>query len=102
MSHCVVQQRRLQARRHSTTYCYDFPAVFQDALLALWAAYEAESGQRPPPAPVMEATELVLDSAAGGPWFSPSDFRTANLSLKEVCPIPLPPSEPLCLSGALT
>lgn len=78
-----MQQRRLQARRHSTTYCYDFPAVFQDALLALWAAYEADSGHRQPPAPVVEATELVLDSA-NAPDFNPSDFRTANIGLKEV------------------
>ena len=77
-----MQQRRLQARRHSTTYCYDFPAVFQDALRALWAAHEADSGVRQPPAPVVEASELLLDaSSCGG---STSDFRTANAELKEV------------------
>jgi hypothetical protein len=27
-----LQQKRLAARRHTTTYCYDFPAVFESAL----------------------------------------------------------------------
>lgn len=31
-----LQQKRLSARRHNTTYCYDFPAVFESALR--WAA----------------------------------------------------------------
>ena len=33
-----LQQRRLAARRHAVTYCYDFPSVFEDALRELWAA----------------------------------------------------------------
>lgn len=36
-----LQQKRLAARRHRTTYCYDFPAVFEDALRTLWAARAA-------------------------------------------------------------
>ena len=32
-----LQQKRLAARRHKTTYCFDFPAVFEDALRQLWA-----------------------------------------------------------------
>ena len=84
----MVQQRRLQARRHNTTYCYDFPAVFQDALLALWAAHEADSVHRQPAAPVVEATELVLDCGAAPGMTNPSDFRTPNIALKEVQLLP--------------
>jgi acetyl-CoA carboxylase/biotin carboxylase 1 len=36
-----LQQKRLAARRHRTTYAYDFPAVFEDALRTLWAARAA-------------------------------------------------------------
>ena len=36
-----LQQKRLAARRHKTTYCFDFPAVFEDALRQLWAARAA-------------------------------------------------------------
>jgi acetyl-CoA carboxylase/biotin carboxylase 1 len=32
-----LQQRRLAARRHAVTYCYDFPSVFEDALREIWA-----------------------------------------------------------------
>lgn len=32
-----LQQKRLAARRHKTIYCFDFPAVFEDALRQLWA-----------------------------------------------------------------
>lgn len=54
-----LQQRRLQARRHSTTYCYDFPAVFEDALRSMWAEYEASAGNRPQGGALVEATELI-------------------------------------------
>eukprot|EP00892_Ulva_mutabilis_P004884 jgi/Ulvmu1/2768/UM014_0226.1 len=57
-----LQQRRLQARRHSTTYCYDFPAVFEDALRSMWADHEADAGQRPQTGALVEATELVMQS----------------------------------------
>lgn len=33
-----LQQKRLAARRHAVTYCYDFPAVFEGALRDIWAA----------------------------------------------------------------
>lgn len=56
-----LQQRRLHARRHSTTYCYDFPAVFENALRAVWAAHLAQSGGAAPTgAPLVHSTELVL------------------------------------------
>lgn len=46
-----LQQKRLSARRHKTTYCYDFPAVFENALREIWAARAAagEPGAVPPP-----------------------------------------------------
>lgn len=45
-----LQQKRLAARRHATTYCYDFPAVFEDALRQEWArrAAAGEPGAVPP------------------------------------------------------
>ena len=33
-----LQQKRLAARRHKTTFCYDFPSVFGTALRDMWAA----------------------------------------------------------------
>ena len=36
-----LQQKRLAARRHATTYCYDFPSVFNTALRDIWAARTA-------------------------------------------------------------
>lgn len=46
-----LQQKRLAARRHKTTYCYDFPSVFGNALREAWAARAAagEPGAVPPP-----------------------------------------------------
>ena len=32
-----LQQKRLAARRHKTTYCYDFPSVFGTALRDIWS-----------------------------------------------------------------
>ena len=34
----ALQQKRLAARRHKTTYCYDFPSVFSNALRQAWLA----------------------------------------------------------------
>lgn len=31
-----MQQKRLAARRHKTTYAYDFPTVFGNALREIW------------------------------------------------------------------
>lgn len=45
----ILQQKRLAARRHRTTYCYDFPSVFQTALRDIWAAraVNGEPGNKP-------------------------------------------------------
>lgn len=56
-----LQQKRLAARRHKTTYCYDFPAVFENALREIWAA-RASAGEPnavPPAARLVEVQELV-------------------------------------------
>lgn len=44
-----LQQKRLAARRHKTTYCYDFPSVFGTALRDIWTGRAAagEPGSMP-------------------------------------------------------
>lgn len=51
-----LQCKRLAARRHKTTYVYDYPSVFSNALKGLWTrrAEAGEPGDIPkgePPAP---------------------------------------------------
>ncbi|KAF5828836.1 carboxyl transferase domain-containing protein [Dunaliella salina] len=55
-----LQQRRLAARRHNVTYCYDFPAVFETALREIWAARAAagEPNAFPPSGRLCVAEEL--------------------------------------------
>ena len=59
----ALQQKRLMARRHGTTYCYDFPTVFANALKELWTerALAGEPCSTPPPGALVEATELGFD-----------------------------------------
>lgn len=52
-----LQQKRLAARRHKTTYCYDFPAVFENALREMWAE-RAAAGE---PHAVPPATAKLVD-----------------------------------------
>ncbi|PSC75189.1 acetyl-carboxylase 1-like [Micractinium conductrix] len=61
-----LQQKRLAARRHATTYCYDFPAVFEDALRQEWArrAAAGEPGAVPPAGKLLEVHELVMPAGA--------------------------------------
>jgi len=64
-----LQQKRLAARRHRTTYCYDFPSVFENALRGIWAARSAarEPGADAAPPPgdrLVEAVELVMPADA--------------------------------------
>ena len=44
-----LQQKRLAARRHKTTYAYDFPSVFGNALREQWTAraVAGEGGAQP-------------------------------------------------------
>lgn len=74
-----LQQRRLQARRHSTTYCYDFPAVFEDALRSMWAEHGASASHRPQGGALVEAAELVNDRDA-------LDYRQLDAPLMPVRP----------------
>lgn len=45
----LSHQKRLAARRHKTTYCYDFPSVLQTALRDIWntRAMNGEPGIMP-------------------------------------------------------
>jgi len=59
----TLQLKQMTARRHKTTYCYDFPAVFEHALMQLWAR-RASAGEPDAVAPssrLVEAEELVPD-----------------------------------------
>jgi acetyl-CoA carboxylase/biotin carboxylase 1 len=60
-----LQYKRLIARRHNTTYCRDFPAVFENALRQMWAARAAggEPGAVPPAGRLVELAELVPETA---------------------------------------
>ena len=67
----LLQQKRLAARRHNTTYCYDFPAVFENALRMTWAerAAAGEPDAVPPLGKLVEATELVPTAETAGKGF---------------------------------
>ncbi|EIE18073.1 hypothetical protein COCSUDRAFT_26470 [Coccomyxa subellipsoidea C-169] len=56
-----LQQKRLAARRHKTTYAYDFPTVFGNALRELWTA-RAIAGEpcAAPKGRLVEVEELVM------------------------------------------
>jgi hypothetical protein len=68
----ALQRKRLAARRHKTTFCYDFPSVFGNALRQAWdaraAAGEPDSG--PPPGPLIGLQELCAAPTedARAPW----------------------------------
>ena len=49
-----LQQKRLAARRHKTTFAYDFPSVFANALRKIWMDRDA-SGECDGPVPGMLA-----------------------------------------------
>eukprot|EP00889_Picochlorum_renovo_P007752 jgi/Picre1/34782/NNA_002248.t1 len=57
----TLQLKQMAARRHKTTYCYDFPAVFEHALMQVWAqrAASGEPDAVPPTSKLVEAQELV-------------------------------------------
>jgi hypothetical protein len=72
-----LQQRRLRARRHATTYCYDFPALVEDAVRAAWQAQPAGTiAEAAGSKPYLVARELVLKDSP--------DFRKADAQLLEV------------------
>ncbi|RMZ54549.1 hypothetical protein APUTEX25_002124, partial [Auxenochlorella protothecoides] len=64
----VPAVRRLTARRHRTTYAYDFPAVFENALRMAWLE-RAAAGEAAGPGPdgrLVTAEELVPDAELNG------------------------------------
>lgn len=73
-----LQQKRLAARRHATTYAYDFPTVFENALRDIWAARAAagEPNAVPPAGRLVEAVELVLSGN--------HNYRSSSLTLERV------------------
>lgn len=53
----ILQKKRLMARRHDTTYCYDFPKVFNNAIHQLWSEYPHLV---PPNSPLVHAEEITI------------------------------------------
>ena len=62
----TLQLKQMAARRHKTTYCYDFPAVFEHALMQLWSrrAAAGEPNALAPSSRLVEAEELVPKDGA--------------------------------------
>ncbi|XP_078663986.1 acetyl-CoA carboxylase-like isoform X7 [Branchiostoma floridae x Branchiostoma belcheri] len=59
-----LQAKRFQAQSLGTTYIYDFPEMFRQALLKLWKQHVSrrEGVQAPADNELLTCTELVLDS----------------------------------------
>ena len=55
-----LQQKRLAARRHKTTFAYDFPNVFGNALRKVWLDRDA-SGESDGPLPGVLLNALSCD-----------------------------------------
>ncbi|XP_062407728.1 acetyl-CoA carboxylase-like [Sardina pilchardus] len=60
----LLQSKRFQAQTLGTTYVYDFPEMFRQALLKLWSSMKAQANlpECPAPSEVLTFTELVLDA----------------------------------------
>jgi len=57
----TLQRKRLSARRLRTTYCYDFPALFETALREVW---ESTGAHVPAAAKLLEVEEYVLNETS--------------------------------------
>ncbi|OCT94491.1 hypothetical protein XELAEV_18012163mg [Xenopus laevis] len=59
----LLQSKRFQAQSLGTTYVYDIPEMFRQALIKLWESMEAHAflPKSPLPSDVLTYTELVLD-----------------------------------------
>ena len=62
----AIDQKRLAARRQNTTYCYDFPLVFETVLRQCWAEASDVTPKPQGSSPIFKATELVLSDTNGG------------------------------------
>uniref|UniRef100_A0A8C1Z458 acetyl-CoA carboxylase n=1 Tax=Cyprinus carpio TaxID=7962 RepID=A0A8C1Z458_CYPCA len=60
----LLQSKRFQAQSLGTTYVYDFPEMFRQALRKLWQSMDAHANlpKCPLPSELLTFTELVLDS----------------------------------------
>ena len=56
-----LQPRRYKAHLMGTTYAYDFPELFRQAIRILWNRASHHSSNLKCPSDVLEAKELVLD-----------------------------------------
>ncbi|XP_054153729.1 acetyl-CoA carboxylase-like isoform X3 [Oppia nitens] len=61
MTKDYLQLKRFQAQSNGTTYIYDFPDMFQAALVKLWEDYLECRPELEMPAQVMQCMELVID-----------------------------------------
>jgi acetyl-CoA carboxylase/biotin carboxylase 1 len=61
MTKDYLQLKRFQAQSNGTTYIYDFPDMFQAALVKHWEEYLECRPECEMPAQVMQCMELVLD-----------------------------------------
>eukprot|EP01104_Vermistella_antarctica_P015050 TRINITY_DN4861_c0_g2_i1.p1 TRINITY_DN4861_c0_g2~~TRINITY_DN4861_c0_g2_i1.p1 ORF type:complete len:2246 (+),score=745.03 TRINITY_DN4861_c0_g2_i1:121-6738(+) len=55
-----LQQKRFNAQNANTTYVYDFPDLFTEALREVWRIYKKANPETEYPAQLLEAHELVL------------------------------------------
>ncbi|XP_063060931.1 acetyl-CoA carboxylase-like isoform X2 [Engraulis encrasicolus] len=60
----LLQSKRFQAQTLGTTYVYDYPEMFRQALLKLWSSMKAQVHlpECPAPSELLSFTELVLDA----------------------------------------
>eukprot|EP01018_Ginkgo_biloba_P038670 Gb_33780 [translate_table: standard] len=65
----IVDRKRLIARRNNTTYCYDFPLVFETALQRLWTS-DLQNGEKSKDKTLFKASELIF-SEKQGTWGTP-------------------------------
>ncbi|KAH9295974.1 hypothetical protein KI387_039562, partial [Taxus chinensis] len=65
----IVDRKRLIARRNNTTYCYDFPLVFETSLKRLWTA-SFHNGDKNEDKVIFKASELIF-SENQGTWDTP-------------------------------
>ncbi|KAK7068522.1 hypothetical protein SK128_027163 [Halocaridina rubra] len=61
MTKDYLQLKRFQAQTNGTTYVYDFPEMFRQALERVWEEYLQERGGGEVPSVLMRTVELVLD-----------------------------------------
>jgi acetyl-CoA carboxylase/biotin carboxylase 1 len=61
MTKDYLQFKRFQAQSNGTTYIYDFPDMFQAALIKLWEEYRDDRPHVEMPSSVMTCVELIRD-----------------------------------------